>query len=319
MDTKSRRLGRGLSGLIGQPVAVVGGGGPATSETGLRRLAIGEVAVNPYQPRQVFDQAELATLSQSIRTQGLMQPVVVRRQASGFELIAGERRWRAAQLAGLAEIPAIVVEIDDQQAAAWALVENIQRVDLGPLEKARGYQRLSASFGMTHAEISEAVGEERSLVTNYLRLLDLEPEIHELIERKELLFGHCKVLLGMPPGSSRVMLARRAAEEQASVRGLERMIQEYRARAIAVSGEGADAQAVALKDGQAAAGGPPRGALARAQVMDLEKQIGEQLGTRVRIVTKGGGSGGGTVTLAFYTHAQFEGLLERMGVRINPA
>jgi ParB family chromosome partitioning protein len=319
MDAKSRRLGRGLSGLIGQPVSVAGGEVPVASETGLRRLAVGEVAVNPYQPRQVFDQAELATLSQSIRSQGIMQPIVVRRRASGFELIAGERRWRAAQLAGLVEIPAIVVEIDDQQAAAWALVENIQRVDLGPLEKARGYQRLSAAFGMTHAEISEAVGEERSLVTNYLRLLDLEPEIHELIERKELMFGHCKVLLGMPPGSSRVMLARRAAEEQASVRGLERMIQEYRARAIAVSGEGADTQPVVAKDGQAAHGGPPRGALARAQVMDLEKQIGEQLGTRVRIVTKGGGSGGGTVTLAFYTHAQFEGLLERMGVRINPA
>lgn len=320
MDAPSRRLGRGLSGLIGQPVAVQASAVPVAAESGLglQRVDVGRVRPNPFQPRQVFDEAELSGLASSIKQQGIMQPLVARTAADGMlELIAGERRWRAAQRAGLAQVPVVVVEIDDQQAAAWALVENIQRVELGTIEKARGYRRLNDQFKMTHLEISQAVGEDRSIVSNYIRILDLEFEIQDLVENKSLTFGHCKVLLSLEPGPARVMLARRAAEEGASVRGLERMIEEYRARAVAVSGEMVPEPKAPGSGGDAGGKFSPS-LLARAQINDLEKQISEQLGTRVRIAAKAGsGTGAGTMTIAFYTHEQFEGLLERMSVRLN--
>lgn len=326
MDAKSRRLGRGLSGLIGQPVAVATSGAgeqPSVPSDDPRRLvsiATALIAPNPFQPRQQFNESELNMLAGSIAQQGLMQPVVIRQRGDGggYELVAGERRWRAAQRAGLDEVPAIVVDIDDQQAAAWAMVENVQRVELSAMEKARGYRRLNEQFKMTHAEISQAIGEERSMVSNFIRLTELEHDIQQLIDDRKLLFGHGKVLLGMAPGSTRVMLARRAAEEQTSVRGLEQLIEEHRARAMAVSGEmpsevkGPDASSGAGESGQARPG-----LLARAQIMDLERQISDQLGTRVRITAKGGASGSGLISLAFYTHEQFEGLLERMNVRIT--
>ncbi len=319
MDTKSRRLGKGLSGLIGQPVSVSSGAVGEDSRA-LVRIPTGLLVPNPFQPRLEFDEGELNALAGSIARQGLMQPVVVRRLADGrgYELIAGERRWRASQRAGLAEVPAIVVEIDDQQAAAWAMVENVQRVELGAMEKARGYRRLHEQFNMTHSEISQAVGEERSIVSNYIRLTELETPIQELMTERKLHFGHGKVLLGIPPGATRIMIARRCAEEQASIRGLERMIEEHRARAMAVSGE----MPVEAKVPDAGSGGEPGparpGLLARAQIMDLERQISDQLGTRVKINAKGtGAAGAGTIHIAFYTHEQFEGLLERMNVRIT--
>jgi ParB/RepB/Spo0J family partition protein len=267
-----------------------------------------------------------------------------------FELIAGERRLRAAQLAGVARIPAVLVEIDDREAAAWALVENVQRVELGAMEKARGYQRLVEQFKMTHQQVAEAVGERRTMVTNYVRLAELEAQVQSLIEEGLLSFGHAKVLLSAPTGTDRAALADLIVRGGHSVRAAERFVEltgqgvevhDLEARAGLRLGEGPASSAVTQLDrgggGDGGAGGGgvrrrtrktgagglghgPGGAAAleggRPELRDIERQLGEQLGTRVRVVQQRGKEGG-TIELTFYALAHFEGLLERMGVRLR--
>jgi len=191
-----------------------------TRET-LKQLPVERIRRGSYQPRRQFDQEALQELAESINEQGLIQPILVRPFADGYELVAGERRWRAAQLAGLQQIPAIVRELDDQSVAAVSLIENIQRKDLNPLEEAAALQRLQSEFGMTHQEVATAVGRSRTAVTNLMRLLDLHDEVKVLVDRGELDMGHARALLAVEQdrqfGLAKIIVSRgmsvRAAEK----------------------------------------------------------------------------------------------------------
>jgi ParB family chromosome partitioning protein len=220
MMAKPKGLGRGLDALLGEddpPVAV-------ESADGLRTLGIDELQSGKYQPRSHMQQAALNELAESIKSQGVMQPILVRPlEAGGYEIVAGERRWRAARLAGLTTVPALVKEIPDQQALAAALIENIQREDLNPLEEAIGIQRLTQEFGLTHQAVAETLGRSRTAVTNLLRLLDLAPPVRELLGQGRIDMGHARALLALP-AVKQVELARETAQKELSVREVEQRV-----------------------------------------------------------------------------------------------
>ncbi len=305
---KQRRLGRGLSALMqtSVPIEVPPDAGehyrtldeevptqtsekPDASPQQVMLIALGSIRASPFQPRTTFDATELAGLAESIRQAGVIQPVLVRRGAEHgvYELVAGERRWRAAEMAGLERIPALVLTLNDEEAAEWALVENLQRADLNPMERARALKMLSERFSMTHARIAERVGLERSSVANLVRLTELEVEVQELISSGKLGAGHGKALLGIEAGERRVKLALRAAEEEWPVRRLESSV----------------------RDKEPAAGGKVRAA--PAALADLERRLGEHLGTRVRITTVRDGTRG-RIGIEFYSLDHFDGLMSKM-------
>ncbi len=193
----------------------------------LRMLGVDQIRRGMFQPRRYFDQELLQELADSLKVQGMIQPILVREFAGAYELIAGERRWRAAQLAGLSEIPAIVREMDDKSVAAVSLVENIQRADLNPMEEARALQRLSEEFEMTHRAVAEAVGRSRAAVTNLIRLLDLHAEVALLVDQGELEMGHARALLGVPT-VDQLPLAKRIIKQGLTVRAVEKLIRELK-------------------------------------------------------------------------------------------
>ncbi len=316
------RLGRGLSSLLGDPVSVEAGRrgserpnlpddtrisesqGDAISPTeGIvgRRLVeapLDAIVPSPYQPRSGIDEEGLASLAASIRSSGVMQPILVRPSSGGgYELVAGERRWRAARLAGLTSAPVIVVEIEDEEAASWALVENVHREDLGPMERGRALRMMAERFGLSHGRVAERVGVERPSVTNLIRLTDLEPEIQAMLEgvgESSLSAGHGKALLALEPGERRVRVARRAGKERWSVRRLEREVSESSA---AASGGGTHKNEVDRDP----------------QVASLERRIGDALGTRARLVTNKDRTRGRLI-VEFYGLDHFDGLMERLGI-----
>lgn len=336
-----RRLGRGLSALIGTPVAVEPGGGERASDGAQRDrsmiveqqrsrestsaaagvggaggagepaggagqivyISLPQIVPSPHQPRKTFDRAQLVELGESIKSAGLIQPIVVRARARGaadggdeqasYELIAGERRWRAAALAGMWRVPAVVVEISDEQAAEWALIENLQRADLSAMERAEALRSLAEKFSLTHAALAQKIGLDRSSVSNLIRLTELEAPVRAMLQDGRLTLGHGKALLACPPGASRLRLAARAVEQGWSVRRLERAIAPAPAGVVAAQPEpGPSPRAIDLRE--------------------LEKQLGEHLGTRVRIRTKGGGKRG-TLAVSFYDLDHFDGLMTKIG------
>jgi len=214
-------LGRGLTALI--PAAEPE---PDTSATGLRDLPIGSVYPNPLQPRRLFDEETLEGLVDSVRELGVLQPVLVRSTDEGFELIAGERRWRAAKRAGLATIPAVVRTVDDVSSLEQALVENLHRQDLNALEEAAAYQQLIDDFGLTQEDVAKRVGKSRSAVANHLRLFQLSPAVQKLVGEGLLSAGHAKALLGHPDRAYQEGLARRVVSESLSVREVEQLVKE---------------------------------------------------------------------------------------------
>jgi ParB family chromosome partitioning protein len=223
---KKRGLGRGLEALLGGPIAPEEGArGAAPEPVGLRELPVDLIERGRYQPRTDMDASALEDLAASIRAQGVVQPIVVRPLEGGerFELIAGERRWRAAQMAGLDRVPAVVREVPDQAAIAIALIENIQRENLNPIEEARALSRLIEEFTLTHQEAADAVGRSRAAVTNLLRLLDLAAEARTLLENGDLEMGHARALLGLP-ADQQVTVARQVVARGLSVRETERMV-----------------------------------------------------------------------------------------------
>lgn len=229
-----------------------------------------------------------------------MQPIVVRPDRTDrarYEIIAGERRWRAAALAGLSAVPAIVHDIDDEQSAEWALVENIQREDLNAIDRADALKNLCERFGLSHAQIAEKVGLDRSTVANFIRLADLEPQIRELIASGKLSAGHGRALLAMPSGMARVRLAAKAAEEQWNVRRLEQAT-----RPAVVHAEPGVRSASAMINAE------------QAQRRDLERQLGDYLGTKVELKASGT-NGHGRLLIQFYGLEHFDGLLARIGFR----
>ena len=283
--TNARRsgLGKGLEALI-----------PPPKRSNLRSIAITRMRTNPNQPRQVFDERALEVLADSIRRLGLLQPVVVRPEGRDYVLIAGERRWRAARMAGLAEVPALIRETDEVGTVTEALVENLMREDLNPLEEAAAFHQLEDEFGMTHAEIGEKVGKSRAAISNGLRLLKLTPAIQALVASRALSAGHARALLGLDDQALAQHLANRTVREGWSVRQLE--------------------EAVRLGKGIVRDGGKPRPAEPRpAVIVELENRLAEQLGTAVQIRYKDRKSGrvDGQVVLSFSGLDQLEQIYRR--------
>jgi ParB family chromosome partitioning protein len=227
---KRQALGRGLAALI--PAAAASDSeesAPGRSGTSLRAVDIETIHPSGRQPRKRFDDARLNELAESIRSQGIIQPLVVRvRSAGGFELVAGERRWRAAQRAGLHQVPVIIREVAEAQAFEMALVENLQREDLNPIEEAEGYQRLVAEFGYTQESLAERVGKERSTVANALRLLKLPPSVRAMVVEGRLSMGHARALLGLENDAVIERLARQTASRGLSVRQVEALVRRER-------------------------------------------------------------------------------------------
>jgi ParB family transcriptional regulator, chromosome partitioning protein len=274
-----RALGRGLSALIpaAASVPLQGDAGP-----GVLRLPLELIARDPRQPRRTFEAEALRALAASIQAQGVIQPILVRREGAGFQLIAGERRWRAAQIAGLQEIPAILREVTEAEGFLLALVENLQRTDLNPMEEAEGYRRLVDEFGLTQEEVSGRVGKDRSTVANGLRLLGLPESVKALLRSGALSMGHARALLGANE-AERVGLAERVASSGLSVRETERLVRTRR-RPSAKSGKAKKATPSAA---------------ARALVEELQRA----LGTKVRLEDRGGA---GTLAVDFFSYADLE-------------
>lgn len=309
-DTTSksrRRLGRGLSSLISSPVEVAPPADtsvePVRREQDLHDLALDAVQPNPHQPRRTFDEEALESLASSIRISGVMQPIVVRPVGSGkYELVAGERRLRAAGLAGLETIPAIVREVDSRTSAEWALVENLQREDLNPVERARAFARLISDFSLTHQEIADRVGLNRSSITNHLRLLDLDPSSLAALETGGVTLGHAKALLAITNLDTRGKLRERTIADCWSVRELERRAREAAAISKAIT--------------EPPSPSDPMPSPRSAHLLDLEKRLTEHFGTGVRI-KPGKKKGAGELIIAFYDVDQFEGILERCDFAVD--
>jgi len=282
MTTKRKGLGKGLEQLLG-------GATPASDGPQLREVPVDLIRRNPFQPRLTFDDDALRELADSIRAQGIIQPVVLRRRSGEYELIAGERRWRAAGLAGLERIPAVVREIDDTQAAAIALIENLQRENLNPIEQARAMTRLVKEFSLTHQQVADMLGTSRPAVSNALRLLDLAEPVQALLSERKLDMGHARALLPLDAEAQQA-LADKIVARSLTVRQVEQMVTRY----------------------QAPPATDPPDAKQGADTQRLERLIAAQTGLSVRI--RAGRNGKGSVTLGFDSLDQLDGLLERLGV-----
>lgn len=278
-------LGRGIEALISQDLR------ESVSETErVKDLDIEHIDPNPRQPREHFDGEHLGELAESIRQNGVLQPIVVRRVEGRYELILGERRLRAAKLAGRATIPAIVREVDDADSLRHALMENLQREDLNPMEEARGYQALKDGFGLPVADIAAMIGKNRSTVANSMRLLNLPDVVKTLIVEGKLTAGHARALLAIEGEAAQIEWARRVVSENLTVREIEHT-----------------------------APGKPRGTKRRGprkispQIQAIEEAIETHLGTRARIVPR---SKGGIVWIEYYSDEELESVLEKMGIEL---
>src|ERR1700691_2571969 len=226
VDTKRRALGKGLDSLL--PRVQAPAAAPVDSETGKpREIPLDQIDRNPFQTRSQVNEDQLAELAASIMANGVVQPVLVRPLAEGrFQLIAGERRWRASQLAGKATVPAILRQVSDEQAMEITIVENLQRTDLNPMEQARAFERLSREFHMTQEQMAQRTGKDRATVANFLRLLKLPPSVQTRVESGELTFGHARALLALPGAEEMEKAAQRIAENSLSVRKTESLVHE---------------------------------------------------------------------------------------------
>jgi len=281
-------LGKGLGALI--PAGVPEGIG------GLEEIQVSAIRPNPYQPREHFDEEELASLAESIREVGILQPVLVRETDDGYELIAGERRWRAARRVGLQNIPALVRDTDDASALEHALVENVHRSDLNVLEEAAAYQQLIEDFGLTHEEVAIRVGRSRTAVTNTLRLLQLPPMVQRLVRDKSLTMGHARALLGTPDRALQEQLAKRVVAEGLSVRAVEDALREP----VVVTSD--DRAPAALDDDRSESTHATR-QLRPPGLLELESLLGDHLDTRVKVDM---GTKRGRVTIEFSTLEDLE-------------
>lgn len=278
MAERRSGLGKGLEALI-----------PQSERKNLAMIPVASISPNPQQPRTVFDEDALGTLADSIKQIGVLQPVVVRPDGNNYILIAGERRWRASQQAEVDEIPALIRETDDQGSLTQALVENLQRKDLGPLEEAAAYQQLQDDFGMTHGDIGAAVGRSRTAVSNTLRLMHLTPAIQAALASGDLSAGHARALLGLEDTAYAEHIAERAIDEGWSVRQVE--------EAVKARSEPDDA--------------PPPPAVTElrpAAIIELEQRLSDQLETKVKIKYK---NNKGTVDITFGSLDELERIYRR--------
>ena len=300
-----RRLGRGLEAIIStakqqrdtgsNPVQAAT---PSASE--LQRIPIADIAPNRFQPRRTFTEPELAELEASIRSSGLLQPIVVRTRGDGkWELVAGERRLRAVGRLGWTDIPAVVRDFDDRAMLTLALVENLQRTDLNPLEEAEGYQRLIDEFGLTQQQVADAVGKDRTTITNLLRILALQPAVRQLVERGHISAGHARALLPVKDERRQLELANEIVARQLSVREV-----EARARALTT-----EATTTPVRPSSPRSPGPTLGST-DAATKRIEEQLRKHLQTDVHVQTLGPDRG--VVRITFYSADDLERLLDLM-------
>jgi ParB family chromosome partitioning protein len=292
MIPRKPTLGRGLADLLGTRSAPLLAAAPAGEE--LAKLPLDLLQRGRYQPRVDMRAETLTELADSIKAQGVVQPIVVRPlqppgngESQRYEIIAGERRWRAAQMAGLAQIPAVIRHIPDEAAIAIALIENIQREDLNPLEEARALSRLISEFGLTHQQAADAVGRSRVAVSNLLRLLELSPEICELVEKRSLEMGHARALLALTQKKQQTEVGALVAKKGLSVRETEALVRRLQAPAGAAARDGGS-------------GRDPN-------VERLEQELADKLGARVAIQQASGGRG--KLVVSYNTLDELDGIL----------
>jgi len=294
MAQKKNPLGRNLSSMLSKATlqhAVEKSRAESSGKDSLRELPLDVISPGPYQPRSIFDADRLEELAESIRHQGIIQPVVVR--ASGdnqYELIAGERRWRAAQLAGIEKIPAIIRDVPDEIAIAMALVENIQRENLNPIEEATALRRLVDEFQMTHQEAGDAVGRSRSAVSNLLRLLELSADVRELVDARHLEMGHARALLTLEP-ALQAQAAREVVRKELSVRETEQLVRRLKNPPVR--------KTVSLDP----------------DVQRLQDRLSEKLCAQVKLQYNARGKG--KMVIAYNSADELEGILESMGLEID--
>ena len=291
MSDKRKSLGRGLDALLGQP----GEGETKNQKQGLTEIPIEQIGPGPFQPRKQIDESQLNELAQSIKAQGVIQPIVVRERAIAdshtgvrFEIIAGERRWRATQIAGLENIPAVIRTIADSEAVAVALIENIQRENLNPLEEANAFQRLIIEYEMSHQEVANSVGRARASITNALRLLDLPSSVQELVNKKMLTMGHARALLSIEDRGMQLEVANLIVEKGLSVREAEGLVRKI------VEKKKPNQQKTTVDP----------------DIQRLEKDLTNRLGARVSIKHKKTGSG--TLSIKYSSSDELEGILSKI-------
>jgi ParB family chromosome partitioning protein len=279
---EKKALGRGLDALLPTTKA-----SEPTEASDVQHVRIDAIVPNRYQPRQLFAPGELAELTASIKESGLLQPILVRRKGDGiFELISGERRWRAAKEAGLNTIQAVVRNCSDQDSLLFAIVENLQREDLNPMETARAYARMMNEFGLTQDTIAQKVGRDRSSVANTVRLLNLHPEVQQLVEADALSTGHAKAILGLDSPESQLRIAKIVANRALSVRETEKLV---------------ESSLIGRKR--------TRRAPSHSQWLDIEARLQKRLGTKVTIHSRGQG---GKIAIHYFSAQDMEGIIENL-------
>jgi len=296
MIAKKKRLGRGLDALLSKPMVAISRPDSASEDSeGLKNLPLELLQRGQYQPRVDMRQDSLQELAESIKQQGIVQPIVVRPiskkgDTQHYEIIAGERRWRAAQMAGLADIPAIVRDVSDDSAIAMALIENIQRENLNPLEEARALDRLIREFDLTHAEAAKAVGRSRASVSNLLRLQDLSDKVKPLLEDRQIEMGHARALLSISEPSQQFAAARQVIKKGLSVRNTEKLVKQ-----MLDGGNAAPAKQVPAQDGD---------------IRRLEIEVSEKLGAKVRVEHTP--KGAGRIVINYNSLDELDGILKHI-------
>ncbi|HHV45145.1 MAG TPA: ParB/RepB/Spo0J family partition protein [Firmicutes bacterium] len=278
-----RALGKGLWALLPEEAM--------EEKQGIQEISIEEIVPNPYQPRIDFDEEKLQGLAESIRQHGVMQPIVVTKGESGYVLVVGERRWRAAQLAGLKRIPAIIQEVDDRKMMEWALIENVQREDLNPLEEARAYERLIEEFGLTQQEVADAVGKGRSTITNMLRILQTTPFVQGLVAKEVISVGHAKALAGIADPSLQDTMARYVVKRSLSVRQTEALVEKGSVP-------------------RGTSENVPRGTLEKRtnpQLALVQSELGDALGTKVVIKQQ---KNKGRIEIEYYSEEELQRIID---------
>jgi len=290
MTAKKPRLGRGLNALLGDSPAEVL---QPERTSGMRELPVEQLQRGRFQPRTHMNQEARAELADSIRAQGVVQPIVVRElKAGSYEIVAGERRWRAAQLAGLETVPVVVRDLPDEAAVAVALIENIQREDLNPVEEANALKRLLEEFDMTHQQVADAVGRSRAAVTNLLRLLGLNPDVLKRLDAGEIEMGHARALLALD-GRAQSDAARRIAERGLSVREAEALVRR-----------------LLQDDGKKKGGAKSGGGAVDPDIRRLQEELSERIGAAVSI--SHGKRGSGRLVIEYHSADELEGILARI-------
>jgi ParB family chromosome partitioning protein len=287
-------LGKGLSALIGAAGKLAHPEPDAQRGESIRALAHGEIVPSPLQPRKTFSPGELGELVDSIRQRGVIQPLIVRRVGGKYELIAGERRWRAAQEAGVETLPVIVREAGDREVLELALIENLQRANLSPIEEAEAYARLIKDFSQTQEQVAKQVGKGRVAIAHAVRLLALPDEVRAWIGSGDLSVGHAKVLLGLDSAKEQSLVAGRIRRQNLTVRATEKLVESMRAGS---------------RPGKKRAGAAKGGAGSGAVFSDLEKRLQQHLGTRVRL---SGQANSGKIEIEYFSPQDLERILQML-------